>query len=265
MLILNLKGGLGNQIFQYIAAMRVASTKNKKLYIYLGNLKAFKTKRNFSLNVFIKNSPIEIVLIERNIFLNKYLLAILKKLNFLIITENNFFSKTNSSISIIDDYFINSKFLDSLLIDNLKESLYIQYPKLNKQYIDEEGLGIHIRGTDRIEDNQSVFFEDILYKALISENIVIYCFTDDINYAKSKLINIKNKIVFMTKYKLSDIEEFYLISQMNKFIVSNSTFSILARRMSSNHTSTYVVRDFFASRDKELLEVFNFESNIYYI
>lgn len=267
MIILNLKGGLGNQIFQYAAALKFASKNKKKLHIYTGNLTAYKTKRNFSLNVFIQNYPFEVVLIEsKNIlFLKKYFLILLKKISTFIITEKNFFSKSHSFITIVDDYFIDSKFLDSDIVVNFKELLDNNLSKKMDEFPIDEGIGMHIRGTDRLAESQNINYEDILNNISINQNQTLYCFTDDIVYAKNQLKNIKNQIVYLTDFNLSDLEEFYLISKMDKFIVSNSTFSILARRLSSNETSTYIVKDFFATRDIALLDVFNFESTIYYL
>jgi hypothetical protein len=266
MVILNLKGGLGNQIFQYIAALSFASACNEKLHIYTGNLKAFKTRRNFSLDVFIKHSPIEVVLIDKNIFLfKKYVIEVMKKLNYFVITEKNFFSKPFPFVTLIDDYFIDSKFVDDKLMLNIKESLSKEFPNLLNKFSIKDGIGIHIRGTDRLTENPNVNYFEILKNISISVNQTLYCFTDDLDYAKFQLKDVKNTIVFLTKYNLSDIEEFYLISLMDKFIVSNSTFSVLARRISSNETTTYVVKDFFLNRDSALLDVFNFASNIYYL
>lgn len=267
MIILNLKGGLGNQIFQYAAALKYALKSKKKLYIYTGNLTAYKTKRNFSLGVFIENAPFEVVLIgSKNIlFFNKYFLTLLKKINCFIITDKNFFSKPPSFITIIDDYFIDSKFLDNDIISNFRQLLDNNFLNKTTDFPINEGIGIHIRGTDRLAENKNVNYEEILNTISINESQNLYCFTDDIVYAKSQLGNLKNKIIYVADFNLSDSEEFYFISSINKFIVSNSTFSILARRLSSNETSTYIVKDLFASRDIALLDVFNFDSNIYYL
>lgn len=267
MIILNLKGGLGNQIFQYAAALKYAIKYDKKLYIYTGNLTAYKTKRDFSLNVFIDNTILEVVLIKSKsiFFIKKYFLILLKKINCFIITEKNFFTKLPSCVTIIDDYFIDSKFLDNEIVFYLKELLYKNFSNKIYDLSFEHGIGIHIRGTDRLFENQDVNYGEILEKTSIANNVIVYCFTDDILYAKEQLKNIKNEIVYLKDYKLSDLEEFYVISKMKKFIVSNSTFSILARRMSSDETSTYVVKDFFTVRDVALLEVFNFESSVFYI
>jgi hypothetical protein len=155
--------------------------------------------------------------------------------------------------------------VDDKLMLNIKESLSKEFPNLLNKFSIKDGIGIHIRGTDRLTENPNVNYFEILKNISISVNQTLYCFTDDLDYAKFQLKDVKNTIVFLTKYNLSDIEEFYLISLMDKFIVSNSTFSVLARRISSNETTTYVVKDFFLNRDSALLDVFNFASNIYYL
>lgn len=271
MIILNLKGGLGNQIFQYAAALKYALTKEKSLLVYSGNLTAYKTKRNFSLSVFIDSNPKKVGLIKSNqkIFMNRYFLILLKKINLFIITEKNYFSKQFPFLNIIDDYFLEAKFVDENVLSMLRQSLEDEFSKSIAakfpNYLSDELLGIHIRGTDRIGEQPSLDYETILKCTSTYSDSTIVCFTDDILYAKDQLKNLDKSVVYLTDLNLSDIEEFYLISKIKNFVVSNSTFSVFARRLSLNDTCTYVVKDFFKNRDTLLLDVFNFESKICYL
>lgn len=270
MIILNIKGGLGNQLFQFIAALKFAMDNNQKLYIYTGNLSAYKTKRKFDLGIFIQDSPVEIELIEnKKIFLNKFFLAFLGKIKCFVINEKNYFSKKFPFLNIIDDYFINSKYIDNNVLKSLNKTfdlkLYDIITAKVTQHLLHNSIGIHIRGTDRASENLTFDYEKLLNSIIEESDSNIICFTDDIEYANQQLNKISRPITFLPDLQLSDIEEFYFISKINKFIVSNSTFSILARRLSSNETSTYVIKDFFTVRDSDLLNIFNLESNIQYI
>lgn len=270
MIILNIKGGLGNQLFQFIAALNFAKDNNQKLHIYTGNLSSYETKRKFALDILVKDYPLEIKLInKKKIFLNRFFLAFLGKIKYFVINEKNYFSKKYPFLNIIDDYFINSKYIDDNVLKSLNEAfdqkLYDVLASKVPQYLFQNSIGIHIRGTDRASENLTFDYERLLNFIIEESDSNIICFTDDIEYAKKQLNNITRPITFLPDLKLTDIEEFYFISKINKFIVSNSTFSILARRLSSNNTSTYVIKDFFAQRDSDLLDIFNFESNIHYI
>lgn len=270
MIILNIKGGLGNQLFQLIAALKFATDNNQKLYIYTGNLSAYETKRQFALDILIKDSPVEIKLIEKKkIFLNKFFLAFLGKVKCFVINEKNYFSKIFPFLNIIDDYFINSDYFDENVLRILNQTfdvkLYDTLITKVPEHLIKNSIGIHIRGTDRAAENLTFDYEKLLNSIIEVSDSNIICFTDDIAYAKQQLCKINRPITFLPDLKLSDIEEFYFISKINKFIVSNSTFSILARKLSSDNTSTYVIKDFFAVRDSALLDIFNLESNIHYI
>lgn len=271
MIILNLKGGLGNQIFQYAAALKYALISKKSLYVYTGNLAAYKTKRNFSLSVFIGENPKKVSLIKSNkiIFMNRYFLGLLKKINLFIISEKNYFSKQFAFVNIIDDYFLEARFIDENVLSMLRQSLEDEFSKdiaaKFPNYLSDELLGIHLRGTDRIGEQPNFDYDAILKSVPIYSASTIICFTDDILYAKDQLKNLDRPIIYLTDLNLSDIEEFYLISKIKNFVVSNSTFSVFARRLSLNETCTYVVKDFFKNRDTLLLDVFNFKSKIFYL
>lgn len=272
MIILNLKGGLGNQIFQYAAALKYALTKEKSLLVYSGNLATYKTKRNFSLSLFIDSNPKKVSLIKSNkkVFMNRYFLILLKKINLFIITEKNYFSKQFAFVNIIDDYFLEAKFIDENVLSMLRQSLEDEFSKgiaaKFPNYLSDELLGIHIRGTDRIGEQPNFDYEAILKSTSAAYSVsTIVCFTDDILYAKDQLKNLEKSVVYLTDLNLSDIEEFYLISKIKNFVVSNSTFSVFARRLSLNDTCTYVIKDFFKNRDALLLDVFNFKSKIHYL
>lgn len=270
MIILNLKGGLGNQLFQFIAAVKYVYENGQKLFIYTGNLASYDTKREFSLELFIKNAPVEIhVINKKTVIMNKFFLAALKKLNLFVIDERNYFSKKFKFFNVIDDYFIHSKFIDNNVLTYLNQTfekeMYNNVSVKIPDFLLKNSIGIHIRGTDRAAENLTFDYEKILKPMLVDSNSNVICFTDDIGYATKQLNKISVPITYLPDLKLTDIEEFYLITKINKFIVSNSTFSILARRLSADTTSTYVIKDFFAVRDLALLDIFNFESNIYYI
>jgi hypothetical protein len=270
MVILNLKGGIGNQLFQFIAALNFALKNESKLYIYSGNMSSYSTPREFSLDLFIRNSPVELIVIERKVFLlERHILAALKLFKLIIITEENILDKKKSLINVIDDYFIKSKFLDDNILNFLKQSLdnkfYYNISLKVPDFLDKDILGVHIRGTDRVSENIDVNYGDIIKNIVLASNIKIYCFTDDIDFARLKLRDVSVLIIYVTEFNFSDLEEFYFISKISKFIVSNSTFSILARRMTSFETSTYVIKDLFANRDRDLLEIMNFNSSIYFV
>jgi hypothetical protein len=221
--------------------------------------------------VFIDENPKKVSLIKskNKIFMNRYFLGLLKKINLFIISEKNYFDKYFPFINIIDDYFLDGRFLDEDVLTMLRQSLESEFSESIASkfpnYLSNDLLGIHLRGTDRIIEQPNFDYEAILKSVSNYSVSTIVCFTDDILYAKDQLKNLDRSVVYLTDLNLLDIEEFYLISKIKNFVVSNSTFSVFARRLSLNETCTYVVKDFFKNRDTLLLDVFNFKSKIYYL
>ena len=83
--ILNIKGGLGNQIFQIIAALNYCKKNSiKLLYINTPNLNNYKAIRKMDIDLNLFKFFIKINLInKKNILLSKRFLQILKLFNIL--------------------------------------------------------------------------------------------------------------------------------------------------------------------------------------
>lgn len=101
MIRLILKGGLGNQMFQYAAGYSLAKKYNQQLVLDTTFLDtniplAHFTKRNFELNLFGVSEPVE--QFSQNDFINAYLGYMIRSLN-LLITPNKILE---------DNYLLNS-------------------------------------------------------------------------------------------------------------------------------------------------------------
>ena len=68
-----LKGGLGNQLFQFVAALYYSQMSNiKRINLYTYNLNSFKAKREFKLLPFININEVELaVLDDKKFFFNE--------------------------------------------------------------------------------------------------------------------------------------------------------------------------------------------------
>ena len=102
-IILNLKGGLGNQMFQYALGYILSKTKKVPLYFDLRLLEEEKIKpsprnvpRDFDLDIFgikkevvSKKDLIKTFQFPNNYRLRKYISIILDKLNLFVFFENN--------------------------------------------------------------------------------------------------------------------------------------------------------------------------------
>lgn len=281
MIILNLKGGLGNQLFQLMAVTKFAIIKKHKcIYIYTGNLGDFDVKRAFSLEPFIEELGIEVRLLnKKRWFFNKYILGLLSRGKVIGVNERSY-SKVNFlsrilNLYLLDDYFQSIEFFDFNILDRMKSGLVNNYSLLKifnskKKGIDitefgSDNIGVHIRGTDRLKEISYDYIPDYVDSLLSYSKDSVYCFTDDVSYSQKCLNEMRKKIHYLDIYELTDIEEFYLISLFENFVVtnSNSSFSIFARLLANKEFKTVVIKEYRNSIENSLYEILDKCQNVH--
>jgi len=133
MIILILKGGIGNQLFQLMAALFYSNKNDKNpIFIYTHNLQKYSARRTFSLEPFINNYDIKIEIIKKQYwFFHRYWLKIFEKLKLFTITDYNFQKKhffiEFFDLFIIDGYFQQPYFLKTNSLQCLRSSLNEYY------------------------------------------------------------------------------------------------------------------------------------------
>ena len=268
MLVLNLKGGLGNQLFQLIAAYHLHELHNyKKMYIYYGNLPFYKKPRKFELKEFISITPmkIEILNVKWIILMNKVFLALLAKLNLLIVNENNFFDiKTINGIKIIDGYFQSNEFMTFSSLNYIRRSMVSSKNGVRKKIgsdLFNNTIGLHFRFTDRFSDKSFDNARNMISTFDFSKYEKVLLFSDDSEFCKSLLSFFEIPVILVSQLNLNDKDEFFLIAMMKDFIVPNSTFSIIARILSDNQYITFYRADDFLENSQNLTKLLKDNSN----
>ena len=252
--IVKLRGGLGNQMFQYAAALYFAHTNSIKYLLtdnslFLINKKTF-TKRNFELDIFNLNIH---SLCNFNTYLLRVFYFFFKKIKVLNIVNNtNFFINSNSLIYLLDDYFQNESFFNSNtqlindaysfehIIKNLDKINLINYTKI----INTNAISIHIRRGDYLNlDNMNYHGVCNIeyYKKAVNfiekkfTNITYFIFSDDIEWVKNNFtfINTNNINYIDNNINLSYIDMF-LMSKCKHNIIANSTFSWWSAWLNTN-------------------------------
>lgn len=250
MIITNLKGGLGNQMFQYAAGYALAQEIDQPHLINITQYNTDKdskneTKRDFELYQFKISSPIarqeDIYRIrgKKNSFLN------------LINTFNSFLLNRkyidfpiqkyfDSKDIYLDGYFQSERFFlkyrTELLSEfSLKEELKTtEYKKLEKKLQkDKNSVSIHIRRGDYITNQSANKYHGTLnleyYKNAIKkikvENKNVYVFSDEIDWVKENFKFLPKSSFFVSQYNLSSGQEIILMSLSKNNIVANSSFS----------------------------------------
>lgn len=261
MVIVKLKGGLGNQLFQYAAGRRLAININTNLKFdisYFGNneraykLSNFNVSEDFAsiseLNKF--NSP------RKNSFLNKiYNFITSDKLHKepSIIKERFYHFDPEileaSGDVYLDGYWQSQKYF--LSIENVirseltpSQELSTESLTLSKTIKQRESISIHIRRGDyvtNIKSNQyhgtcsiDYYIKSINVLANAITNPCFFVFSDDIEWSRENL-QLDYPFTFIAHNgENRDYEDLYLMSQCKHHIIANSSFSWWGAWLCSN-------------------------------
>ncbi len=253
MITVNLRGGLGNQMFQYACA-RVLSIKNQdglKLdtaWLNLAN-KVGDVHRPFSLQHFN---------IQGTIAQSGALYGLYTKLRRKLTNESWHITFEPHILSLqgdvhLDGYFQSPKYFEDIRPTLLREFVLKDKSEavanVEKMLHKSESVAVHIRRGDYAE-NPKVLKEfgvcSLTYyeKALAFMNQKLpearyFVFSDDIAWVKENLAFGKN-VVFVSDPSFSDADELYLMSQAKHNIIANSTFSWWAAWLNNNEDQTVI-------------------------
>ena len=274
MIIINLKGGLGNQMFQYAIGYCLSKKKNTPLFFDMRLMQAHKIKpsprnvpRDYDLDVFdikkklvTKKDLIKVFQFPSNYRARKTIAIILDKFNSFVFYEKN---------RLFDERILKSK-KQNLYLDGLwqSEKYFKEYRKEilevfnfkkikeNKKNYDfikkinfDKSICLNVRRTDFINNPEhNVVSIDYYRKAIlkivdvIGNNIDIYIFSDDLDWCKQNLNFLKNK--HFIEHDLAGKKFYnylYLMSKFKNFIIPNSSFAWWAAWLSQQENKTIVV------------------------
>ena len=256
MLIIKLKGGLGNQLFQYAFGRLIALRRGEDLKLDKDILGQIGARRFYGLDAF--NIKAEIASREE-VLKVKYPFGLTSKAwrffkaKFLRIFHIGYEARMlKTKAQYLDGFFQSYKYLEqverelkkdlSLKNDNLK----IKYPAILEEIKSTESVAVHIRRGDYVNDaktKKAHFICDLNYYekafALIKDKLKernlepkFFIFSDDINWAKD---NLKEAgCVFVSRPEILDYEELILMSKARHNIIANSSFSFWSAWLNSN-------------------------------
>lgn len=243
MILVRLKGGLGNQLFQYAAALQLQHLYKHEIQFFVDHLNLFETKRSFKLEflfepdakiVFNKPSQWHTIVLKYN--LNRIFPFLFSN----IVTDKNFHLVAKRKYYILDGYFQDVTKISyginmiSRILEKYKYSKVESLSNINAfEYDFFTSAAVHIRQGDYLNpSNLNIYYilnENYYKEAILKlpKNVEkLYVFSDTDNPKIN--LDFPYSIINMSKKNLSDVEEFLIMSRFSNIIVANSTFSFWA-------------------------------------
>lgn len=271
MLIIRVKGGLGNQLFQYATGYAVAKRMNTDLRIDKSfystqKLRGFKLSLLNINKIEIKEEITRPLFIR--IFENKYVNKLLRIMKFkkIKIAKQTYFLDSNLKFMpeifklqgnriYLDGYFQSYEYFESYRNEliNLFTPQYC-YNDEWQSYYEEinrvESVAIHVRRGDylKIQNKNGLQYvlEERYYKQAIDlfqkklDNPVFYWFSDDIEWVKEHFSgSLRFKFIRLTGEN-ADLNELMLMSKCKNIITANSSFSWWAAWLNTNENAIIV-------------------------
>lgn len=262
-IIVEIFGGLGNQLFQYAAGFGLAKLLGCPLQYCYRNF----PNRPFFLNGFSIQSSLALEkdfseIKQSSHFLEKTLLAFdrwLLKRNISFRGKTlfqhkpayypleSFLNETSRGSFFLRGYWQSEKYFlnckeEIKLVFALKEREIFEKHHLFQEITQNNSTCIHVRRGDYLNKKniklhgivkEHYYSKAIEYVQSIQSNPVFYCFSDDIKLAKEVLKEIRTKINYVERSE-NPLCDFGLMQQCKHFIIANSTFSWWAAWLSKN-------------------------------
>jgi hypothetical protein len=260
MIIVQLKGGLGNQLFQYAAGLSLAHYHQTILKADISQLnqkdKQINTYRSFDLRQTLADPIVatesEIQWMQSQDIFSKYLDKLRPPHKRKIYREddfrfdNNFFKAANDTY--LQGYRQSEKYFLSIGqkirdIFRIREEAISKVKDKGRQLSSVNSIAIHIRRGDysnKIVRDFHGILDETYYRAAIRHFETLYddchflIFSDDPEWVNNKLSFHSVSEMISGKYTSSAIEDFYLISQCKHQVIANSTFSWWAAWLNPN-------------------------------
>jgi hypothetical protein len=252
MIVIELKGGLGNQMFQYALGRHLSIKNNCELYLDCGYLldrrfkKSTYTYRDFDLDIF-DLSPLfasKEISKKYGLLRPKYLrliepvfkLATLQRLAEKRSAFTSSILETNSNTYLTGYWQSENYFID--IAEQIRKDFVIKMEEGTETsnwcqlLSSQNSVCVHVRRTDYVNNPILDVMDQGYYNRAeeILQNLVgamsVYVFSDDIEWCKTH-IRLRSKTIFMSsgKSKIDLKNDLFLMSQCKHFILPNSTFS----------------------------------------
>jgi hypothetical protein len=250
-----LKGGLGNQLFQYAFAYEIAVNYNSNLYIDCKNMNYTQSRLGilyYNLSGNFVNRKLRIMKLSSKVFGRKLAVRTPRK-GVQILNLNNEISSGFQNKYLPSFYFqgyfqsrdVATQFLSRIVELKLKNYSKI-YETLKKEMVLNDAIILHVRRGDyRLNKNWGLLGCQYYMEAINSlrkrNSESIWIFSDQISEVMEEFCSDNNFILQTSNDRikwvsetLSSAETLQLISNSKRIVISNSTFSLWAAYQNTN-------------------------------
>lgn len=268
MIIMKMKGGLGNQMFEYALARRLSLEYNQHLVLdtfsYIRDRKRNLELDNYNVKYDSKNGlktffyNILYKIYKENLN-NKFKVSLEKKL---FVFQDEIFQY---KYSYLNGYWQNPKYFESIRDILLEDFRYKgELTEVEEQIIQtiqsQNSVAVHFRRDDYLNQENTSFFEvqslDYYSQAInhMKKKIpqaCFYVFSDDIDWCKNNLKEIDNVVFIDGTTSSSHHIDFLIMKSCKHFIIANSTFSWWAAWLSESENKQVIIPNKWF-KDKEI-------------
>lgn len=255
MIYVNISGGLGNQLFEYVFAREIQKKSGQKIELNLHEINNYELNRHFALNHFDLGKDVCVGEEELPWYVHRRSIrgAILRKLspdvlkavglkkNSCIWYEPSYteFEKMDYTKDIyVGGYWQSPRYSTDVIDEFVKtvrihDKLSEEINQLKQEICNCNSVCMHIRRDDYVGSNYEVCSEEYYSRAMKCvekdiPNVKYYIFSDDPEWAR---VHIQGNAEMVYVDGHEDYEDLYLMSACHHFIMSNSSYSWWAQRL----------------------------------
>lgn len=272
MIIVNLKGGLGNQMFQYATGLALADKNETQLLLDTSSYSSSQntnneTPRNFDLDRF-KITAHDATAEQMETIKYPYgsLSRILRDISKKVFKQYyedyhpDFLDRVSQKLSRGKDFYLDGYFQSEKNFSGIRDQLLKEF-SLKDKFVDDRvkdflkqiettnSIAIHIRRGDYANDPKTTNYHGLLpilyYREAMElmmetvEHPHFYIFTDDTEWVKENL-KISGSNTYVAGTGLSYHQEFYLMTKCKHHIIANSSFSWWGAWLSQNPSKNVI-------------------------
>lgn len=270
MLVMRIKGGLGNQLFQYASAYALSKRLNQKM-VFDPSFTANMTARGYKLPLLCVESN-EVIYEEQlpkkvSLLKNLYINKLCRVLNiarhncgeytYWLETKDEWqpdFITIDESNLYVDGYFQSENYFKQYRANLLKQfqpkyDPEDEYLRALEEIRSCNSVAVHVRRSDFKKDNCAYHYlldESYYEKAIqrireLVENPIFFWFSDDMEWVKEHIGEVDDFRFVRIHTQHGDVDDMMLMKNCHHIIAANSTFSWWAAWLNEHDDAVRIV------------------------